>query len=127
MAGDKQAISIITERDSVEDVKAESDISYASLPAETLAWKLDFGQMAEDEISKKWVQTVSFRNKKPLKVFRSRPEIPEQSTDIIAGEKFDEAMAMLDSYRQKNSLLLWFAIIAVFLLLIISIVVLTNM
>ena len=127
MGRDKQPATIMTERDYAEDVNLESDIAYASLPKEILAWQLDYNQQAQDEITGKWVQTVSFRTKKPLRVFRSRPEIENPSTDIIAGEKFDEAMALLDTVKQKNSMLMWFAIIALFILVIISIIVLTNL
>jgi hypothetical protein len=111
----------------VEDMKAETDISNASVPKELLTWEIDYAQQATDEHTKQLVQLVSFRSKKPIVVFDEVQEIPSQSTEVYASEKIDEALALLDSYKQKNSLLLWFAIIAVSLLLIISILVLLKL
>jgi hypothetical protein len=127
MGRQKLDTSIMTEMGDVVDLAMEADINYVTLPKEIMAWEIDYNQQAEDEVSKKLIQTISFRHKKPIKVFRGIPSVQDKSTDTIAEEKFDEALAMYQNYQQKKSLLLWFAIIAVALLLIISIVVLISL
>lgn len=126
MGSPKLVMRIMQETGDVEDAKAEIDISNAALPKDLLTWEIDYAQQATDEITGKLVQTVSYRSKKPIRVFEDVQQIEEQSTNIIASEKFDEALALLDSFKQKNSLLMWFAIIALFLLVVISLVVLLK-
>ena len=125
--GQKQPLSIFTERGDVADERADADIQYVSLPQDFFAWMLSFYQMAFDEVSNQWVQTVSFRNKKPIRVFKEWPDIDDSPIDNTAEDKFDEALAIRDEERHKDSAQLWWAIIAVVILLAITILVLFKL
>ena len=127
MANQKQILSVLTERGDIEDAKADADIQYVTLPKDFFAWLLDYYQLAFDERLKKWVQTVSFRSKKPVQVFQDWPAISASSTDAIAEDKFDEAMAIRDNERHKDSAFTWWAIIALILLVIVSLTVLFKL
>lgn len=120
--GQKTILSIFTETGSVEDTKADEDIQYATLPQEFFAWLLSNYQMAYDEVMGKWVQTVSFRNKKPIQVFEEWPNISDAPIDNIATDKFDEASALRDETTHKDSTQMWWAILAVILAFILTLI-----
>lgn len=124
--GQKQSLSIFTETGDVEDAKAEADIQYVSLPQDFFAWMLSNYQMAFDEVKQVWVQTVSFRNKKPMRVFEEWPNITDSPVDNIATDKFDEASALRDEEKSKDSMQMWWVIIALALTIIMGIMILVK-
>lgn len=124
----KLDVTLLNEAGNVGEFELEHDIQYVVRPFPDLqAWEIDRSQQAKDEITGRWVQTVSDRSKKPIRVFRNSANNASRETDTIAGQKWDEALAFRDSVKQKNSLSIWFAIIAVVMLLIISIIALVNL
>ena len=123
----RQDVCILTETGDIDDVRLEADVNYATRPDEIQAFVLDYNQQAKDEKTGRYVQTVSELSKRPLKVFRNVPVLPDQDTDTIADQKWDEAQAFRDHYHQKNSLLMWFAILAIMFALVISIMVLVRL
>lgn len=91
------------------------------------AWELDYNQQSKDAETGKMIQVISTLNKKPLRVFKSRPTIPGLSILSIAKQEFKASIMEIEEENSRKSMLLWLGIIIVLLLLIIGIVILTNM
>lgn len=128
LASRKQNVLILTEANTgVEYAQLETDVLYAASPETIEAWELDTNQQARDELTGRYIQVVSERSKKPLRIFKDRPLLSGPSTEAIASQKQDAELAFLNTKSQKNSMLIWIGIICVILAVIIGLIVLLNL
>ena len=122
----KQDVLVTTETGHIEERQLETDVLYVASPDDIMAWELDPNQQSRDPKTGDYLQVVSERSKRPLKVFRGRPVLKGQSTDTIASQKEDEELSYILSKSAKNSMLLWLGIVCALIAVIIGIVVLMG-
>jgi len=125
----RQDVLLLTETSDMVDGRfnSEEGSRHVASPDSLQAWELDFSQQFKDPKSGRFVQVISDRSKKPLKVFKLRSELSGQSTDVIASQKQDEELAFLNTYHEKNKMIVWVGIIAALFAVVISVVVLLIM
>ncbi len=125
----RQDVCILTETGDIVDFRLETDSeeAYVASPDTLEAWELDFNQQCIDQKNGRYIQIISDRHKKPLKIFKNRPTLSGSTTDTISSRKEDEELAFLNSRKEKNKMVLWVGIIAALIAVVISIVVLVNM
>ena len=111
----------------MEDTSLGCDTLHIESPDTIEAWEIDPYQLSREEKTGKYLQVVSERNKKPLRVFKDQPIISSRAIETIAGQKFDEKMTIIQEQKRKQSMLLWVGIITAILAVTICIIVLVNM
>ena len=116
----KQHIIEITAKGELLKDKLEVGTLCVADPKEFKAWELDFNQQARDERSGQFVQFVSSLNKRPLKIYRNRPQAPTQATRDIAAQQFDEQLEQVQSQHPKHTMVKWLGVIMVIELMIIA-------
>jgi len=121
-----QTLFVITETNEVEIRELPTDILYAASPDTAQAWELDTNQQARGEDGS-YVQVVSERSKKAIKIFPSGSLLAGRSTDAIASQKQDAELAFMNKRGQKSSMLLWLGIITAIFAVTISIVLLYSL
>jgi len=122
----KQEVMILTEQGEIVFAKLPADTLYVASHDDLKAWELDSNQQAITEKNNR-LQVVSERSKKPIRVFRNRPVLNGKSTDVIANQKEDEELTVMERKSQKSSVLLWVGIICAIIAVTIGIIVLSNM
>ncbi len=128
LASRKQDVLILTEANTgVEYTQLETDVLYAASPETIEAWELDTNHQAKNELTGRYIQVVSERSKKPLRIFKDSPLLSGPSTEAIASQKQDAELAFLNTKSQKNSMLVWIGIICAILAVIIGLIVLLNL
>lgn len=129
MAGKNQTQKIIKINARGVVKKDKLDVGYLcmSSPETYEAWEMDYNQQSKDAKTGDLVQFVSTLNKKPLKIFKNRPEITAQSILSIAKQEIRATIMEIETENQKKSMLLWLGIFLLALLLLIGIIILSNM
>lgn len=125
--GARQDVLLLTETGDIDGFKLEAESAYIVSPDTVEAWELDYNQQVIHEKSGRNIQVISERDKKPLRVYRFRPTLEGQSTDVIASRTQDEELAFMNTVRAKNRMLTWVGIIAALFAVVISIVVLAQL
>lgn len=125
--GCTQDVLILPETAGVEVTRLEADDLYAADHERPAAWELDFNQQAKNERTGVFLQVISVLSKKPVKIYRGKPERSSQSTTTIASNAQDRALTFQGRRKSKNSLVLWLGIFLLSLVMIIGIIVLVNM
>jgi hypothetical protein len=125
----RQDVCILSETGDIDDMRLEldSEEGYVASPDTLEAWELDFNQQCIDAKTGRFVQIISNRHRKPLKIFKERSTLKGSTTDTIASRKQDEELAFMNALREKNKMLLWVGIIAALFAVVISIVVLVTL
>ena len=124
----KQVFLVKAESGDYYREKRECDINFTE-PEENnpLNWAIDFNQQARDSRKGVMLQFVTERSKNPVQVFKDRPVKASKSTDDIFFQHVEESMSEKGYEEHKNSMLLWFAIVAIIFAVVISLVILMNM
>lgn len=117
----KITLRIRTNSGDVVNETKEIDSDIVAVPDSWLTYYTNADQLAIDEKTGQLVMAVFENYNCPIQVFKDRPGTEPGDIEQFASEKIDEAAAKNDTYTQKNSLLTWFVIIALVLLLIITI------
>jgi hypothetical protein len=111
----KQFVRIVTETSDVVDKKFGADIGYVTSPDDVTAWGLNRTQQAKDLQTGRYIQLLSERNAKPIKVFRnsgSDNDIVGCDIETIARQGEDRAQQESERDRPKDGRILWIGIIA---------------
>lgn len=124
----RQDVLLLTETGDMIDGKldVEDGSNHVASPDTLQAWELDYGQQCKDRRGR-FCQVISDRSKKPLQVYKERHVLKGQSTEVIASQKQDEELAFLNTYKERNKMILWVGIIAALIAVVISIVVLSRL
>lgn len=125
--GGHQNVLLVEGTSDIERHTLETDVLYVASPNSIEAWELDSNQQARHEVTGEYIQVCSVRNKKPLQIFRNRPRIKGQPVSVIAAQKFDEQMTVIQERNQKQSMLLWIGIICALLAVSVAGIVLFKM
>lgn len=91
------------------------------------AWELDYNQQSKDVKTGKLVQFISTLNKKPLRIFKNRPQIPGLSILNIAKQEFKASIMEIEEENHRKSMLLWLGIIIMSIIVTIALIILLNM
>lgn len=122
----RQDVLLLTGVGDVELLTLDAEPLFITSPDTIEAWESDLNQQAKDDKTGRLVQVISDISKKPIKVYKERPALDGQTTEVIASRKQDEELAFMDSRKMKNSLVLWVGIIAALFAVVISIGVLLR-
>lgn len=121
----RQDVVILTEANSVDDVRIDADVVHAEAPEVLKAWALNSLQQAKDEYTGRYVQVVSERSYKPIQIYRSKgSDVVGSTVAHVASETEDEEMTFLEERKGKDGRLLWIGIITGLLVLTFCIIVL---
>lgn len=124
----KQVFLVKSESGDYYREKRECDINFTEPEEDNpLNWSIDFNQQARDVKKGVMLQFVTERSKNPVQMFKDRPVKASKSTDEIFFQHVEECMSEKGYEERKNSMLLWFAIVAIIFAVVISLVILMNM
>ena len=120
----RQDVSILTETDNVVDEKLWSEVGYVVSQDEPEAWALNNHQIAIDEETGRYFQTVCERSYKPLIVFGlddgDGSDVIGKNVDTLFEQKFMEALALSLQHKVKDKRTVWLGVTVLTLALIIG-------
>lgn len=120
----KQNVIVITADGFADHRKLEvGSLCFAS-PDDCEAWEIDYLQQSKDERTGKLFQFVSILNKRPLRIYKSRPQSKSQPTRDIARQQFYEQLLLIRKKKERQSMMLWLGIVLVILAIILGMLVL---
>lgn len=119
----KSLFCLLSETQSVKDIRLNAGVLHAESPDTSEAWALDARQQVKDKATDEYIQFVANTHYKPIKIY-SRLESSVAAPSVIAALEEDKEMTFIDQGRNKDGRLIWIGVALAALTLILCIVVL---